>query len=223
MARQRRRPRPGRASSREGAAATSSNQQRTGSILPPSTHSDVRGETAFALPEPVLYLTLGRDDIDTCLKQYRFDACQALGLDVEARPSYRRGQSNNRVDTIQLCSESACVVVSLSNAVMLPPLLGHLVSSPTVLKFGCGVSNDLILLAKRFPSTFGHAHLSVDAIACSCVELGVLAPLTGAVDADAPQYGLRRLAAHFGIILEKPKKIQMSDWSRVPLSQAQIR
>jgi ribonuclease D len=174
------------------------------------------------MPEPI-YVTLGRDDVDLQLRHSRFDACLALGLDVEARPSYRRGQQNHRVDTIQLCSESACVVVSLAAATALPPLLGRIVSCPGILKFGCGVVDDLQLLARRFPATFRPNGAKSSACIGSCVELAVLAPLTGAVDASAQPYGLRRLAAHFGVELNKPKRIQMSDWSRVPLSDAQIR
>jgi hypothetical protein len=174
------------------------------------------------MPEPI-YVTLGRDDVDMQLRHSRFDACLALGLDVEARPVYRKGQQNHRVDTIQLCSESACVVVSLADASKLPPLLGRLVSCPGILKFGCGVVDDLKLLARRFPATFRPNDAKRNAFVGSCVELAVLAPLTGAVDAAAQPYGLRRLAAHFGLELHKPKRIQMSDWSQLPLSAAQIR
>lgn len=188
----------------------------------PPTVSTAKPGLTFAMPEPV-YVTLGRDDVDLQLRHSRFDACLALGLDVEARPSYYRGQQNHRVDTIQICSESACVVVSLAEASVLPPLLGRLVSCPGILKFGCGVVDDLQLLARRFPATFRPKDATRGAFVGSCVELGVLAPLTGAVDAAAQPYGLRRLAAHFGVELHKPKRIQMSDWSRVPLSEAQIR
>jgi hypothetical protein len=162
-------------------------------------------DAAFAPPEPV-YMTLGLDDVDAVLRRLSFHTSLALGLDVEARPTFKRGETCNRVDTIQLCSESACVVVSLGGARALPPLLGRLVSSTSVLKFGCGVVDDLQLLAKRFPVTFsagisspggggggggcgggssshgskiGSSHGAKVCVE-GCVELAVLAPLTGA-------------------------------------------
>jgi len=199
------------------------NQQPTATGQAQQISAGANTSDDFALPEPV-YVMLGRDNVDARLKHLGFELCQALGLDVEARPSFRKGENTSRVDTIQLSSETACVVVSLGTAAFLPPLLGHLVSCPSVLKFGCGVVDDLKLLKTRFPSTFQSAHASVvNVCAAGCIELGVLAPLTGAVSAAEPQYGLRRLAAHFGLMLDKPKKVQMSDWARVPLSAEQIR
>ena len=88
----------------------------------------LRAALPFALPSPV-YLTLGRDDVDKALSRLGFESCRALGLDVEARPTFRRSGGSNPVDTIQLCSDQACAVVSLGRAARLPPLLSRLVAS----------------------------------------------------------------------------------------------
>ncbi|EOD41796.1 hypothetical protein EMIHUDRAFT_95020 [Emiliania huxleyi CCMP1516] len=151
------------------------------------------------------------DDVEEALSRLGFESCRALGLDVEARPTFRRSGGSNPVDTIQLCSDQACAVVSLGRAARLPPLLSRLVASASVLKFGAGVGDDIKLLAGRFPEAFSAADGGGGgASASACVELAVLAPLTG-----APPLPI-------GLELDKPKRIQMSDWSRVPLSAPQI-
>eukprot|EP00940_MAST-03C_sp_MAST-3C-sp2_P001496 g1496.t1 len=130
-----------------------------------------------------------------------------VGLDVETKPNTRKAEAKNNPALLQLASDSACVIVMLRQP-PLPLVLKEFLEDGSIVKAGVGVEDD----AKEVRRAFN----------VGCAGLQDLLTL-GALLECRPR-SLKALTQIFlGLNLQKPRKIQMSDWSRASLSQSQLR
>ena len=167
-------------------------------------------------------------------------AIRLVGLDVEARPSRVKGVTQP-VALVQVTTPDnrGCLLAHVYGAMGLvaatpsrpfvpgsastrfPPLLARLLNDPNVLAVGQGVAEDLRQIARSFPEVNPPGKRGAEGRR----EVGAFVDLAAVVDFyDVPASGLGRLAAHCGFPdVSKPKSVQVSDWSRTPLTDAQVR
>jgi len=122
-------------------------------------------------------------------------------------PVYPRHQGPCTVQ-FSTCDSSLVVHLVQPRGMASPaPLIRAVLADPTIIKVGCGVNNDVMELQSIWKGTTAQSRL----------DLGVLFASKG----DRP--GLKRLCRHIaGVELPKPLHITTSDWSRFPLSYAQV-
>ena len=135
-----------------------------------------------------------------------------VGLDIEWRPTYVKGQPQNPVALLQLSSATTCVLVHLRHLIKLPPALCALLSSPSVWKVGCGVGDD----AKKLLADCGlvcESVLEIGEVAVRLHEGGSLR-FPHLPKGDTIKPGLKGLAAACGYDLSKPKAVTRSNWER---------
>ncbi|ACO66370.1 predicted protein [Micromonas commoda] len=165
-----------------------------------------------------------------------------VGLDVEARPSRVKGVTHP-VALVQVTTPDnrGCLLAHVYGAMGLspptpnrpyvpgsavtkfPPLLARLLHDPNVLPVGQGVAEDLRQIARCFPEVTNPG-VPKGGAEPGC-RRGAFVDLASIVDFyDVPASGLGRLAQHCGFSdVSKPKSVQVSDWSRTPLTDAQVR
>jgi ribonuclease D len=128
---------------------------------------------------------------------------RVVGLDTETRPSFKKGEVYLPC-LVQAATARAVYLFQLSRLEVFPAL-AELLASPSVVKAGVGIANDMVQLKKVFPLTVENA-----------LDLGVIARRRG-----MGQSGVRNLA---GMLLgfRIPKGNRTSNWAAPHLSPAQI-
>jgi ribonuclease D len=128
---------------------------------------------------------------------------RVVGLDTETRPSFKKGEVYLPC-LVQAATARAVYLFQLSRLEVFPAL-AELLASPSVVKAGVGIANDMVQLKKVFPLTVENA-----------LDLGVIARRRG-----MGQSGVRNLA---GMLLgfRIPKGNRTSNWAAPRLSPAQI-
>jgi ribonuclease D len=128
---------------------------------------------------------------------------RVVGLDTETRPSFKKGEVYLPC-LVQAATARAVYLFQLSRIEVLPALT-ELLASPTIVKAGVGIANDMLQLKKVFPFAVENA-----------LDLGVIARRRG-----MGQSGVRNLA---GMLLgfRIPKGNRTSNWAAPQLSPAQI-
>ena len=128
---------------------------------------------------------------------------RVVGLDTETRPSFKKGEVYLPC-LVQAATARAVYLFQLSRLEVFPAL-AELLASPSVVKAGVGIANDMLQLKKVFPLTVENT-----------VDLGVVARRRG-----LGQSGVRNLA---GMLLgfRIPKGNRTSNWAAPQLSPAQI-
>ncbi|XP_028759733.1 Werner Syndrome-like exonuclease [Neltuma alba] len=133
-----------------------------------------------------------------------------LGLDIEWRPSFRRGVPNGKVAVMQICDDTdRCHVLHIIHS-GIPPSLKLLLEDPTILKAGVGIGGD----ARKF---FKDYEISIKGVE----DLSFLAKqkLVG----DIQSFGLTSLTEKLlSKQLKKPSKIRLGNWEALPLSEQQL-
>ena len=146
---------------------------------------------------------------------------RAVGLDIEWRPTFVRGEPQNRTALIQVSTPNMCVLVPVRHLCILPPALVELLGARHIWKLGVGISAD----AERLRTDLGVQVASVFDVAGAALRLqrvgGVRFP---GLPADARVgAGLKAIAAACGAPLSKSKKVALSNWELRPLSAKQQR
>jgi ribonuclease D len=128
---------------------------------------------------------------------------RVVGLDTETRPSFKKGEVYLPC-LVQAATARAVYLFQLRRLEVLPAL-AELLASPSVVKAGVGIANDMLQLKKVFPFTVENT-----------LDLGVVARRRG-----MGQSGVRNLA---GMLLgfRIPKGNRTSNWAAPHLSPAQI-
>mmetsp|Transcript_11126 Transcript_11126/g.23977 ORF Transcript_11126/g.23977 Transcript_11126/m.23977 type:complete len:223 (+) Transcript_11126:211-879(+) len=138
---------------------------------------------------------------------------EVLGLDLEWRPDFARGESNP-VSLLQLASETEVALLQVSQFSYTLPrnlwqgVLGNGASYVAVMGWG---SSD----RQKFEQTFGFQPY------CKLIELQGMARQLG-----HQQVGLAALAEHYltgGLKFKKPRHVTMSNWANRYLDQDQIK
>jgi ribonuclease D len=128
---------------------------------------------------------------------------RVVGLDTETRPSFKKGEVYLPC-LVQAATARAVYLFQLSRLEVLPALT-ELLASPSIVKAGVGIANDMLQLKKVFPFTVENT-----------LDLGVIARRRG-----MGQSGVRNLAGMF-LGLRIPKGNRTSNWAAPRLSPAQI-
>ena len=137
----------------------------------------------------------------------------ALGLDIEWKPQFikkKLGGKENKTAVLQLSTVTATLVLHIIHLRTLPRYLAEVLADQNVLKVGCGIRPDVIKLLKD------------TGLQCKgVVDLVALASKSGYTKQHGQ--GLKKLALNvLGIELNKPKRIQLSNWEVIPLKHNQI-
>ncbi|KIJ45562.1 hypothetical protein M422DRAFT_227191 [Sphaerobolus stellatus SS14] len=136
-----------------------------------------------------------------------------LGFDIEYPPTFVKGQPQNKTALVQLASDSIILLVQVSAMSVFPPSIKAILEDPDVVKVGVGILADFVKLRADFGIN-----------PASCLELGILARAVDPrweVTQPKGLIGLARLVkTYLDRVMPKPKRIQLSNWSR-PLTEAQ--
>mmetsp|Transcript_14574 Transcript_14574/g.21876 ORF Transcript_14574/g.21876 Transcript_14574/m.21876 type:complete len:486 (-) Transcript_14574:172-1629(-) len=194
-------------------------QSKSSNIISPSViRNNAQGEL------PITYTndskTLEKWLSDNCILQagtkHTF-----LGFDVEAAPNVPWCRAVNRefIDrpaTVQISTPYESIIVHLTGdngsgsapASALKPLQAML-SDPTILKVGAGIDEDMLELYRWDNSLNANSRFDIGGI--------------GSDSKTKRRIGLQKLVgAIVGVDLAKSKKIAMSDWSMIPLTDQQV-
>jgi ribonuclease D len=128
---------------------------------------------------------------------------RVVGLDTETRPAFKKGEVYLPC-LVQAATARAVYLFQLSRLEVLPAV-AELLASPSVVKAGVGIANDMLQLKKVFPFTVENT-----------LDLGVIARRRG-----MGQSGVRNLAGML-LGLRIPKGNRTSNWAAPQLSPAQI-
>lgn len=141
---------------------------------------------------------------------------KVVGLDCEWRPYDEYRQPPNKVATLQLCSESKCVIIQLFYLDYIPASLRSFLSDPQITFVGVRVEED----AQKLADDYGLA-------VCKTTDIGDLAISRGygrLLLTFKRRLGLKDIAAEVARIrMEKPLNVTRSDWQVRKLSQEQIK
>jgi ribonuclease D len=142
----------------------------------------------------------------------------------QARPSFFRKKDRSSFDdasTVQLATPDSCLVVHLvrgcsgRHSQVCAPVLKAVLCDEQYVKAGCALDDDMMALYEVWGGLKAKSRL----------DLGFIG--TGSSgqknNNNKRRSGLKTLSrAVIGVDLPKPKKISMSDWSSVPLTEKQI-
>jgi hypothetical protein len=138
-----------------------------------------------------------------------------LGVDVESVPNAEWIRPKNpcminRPATIQLSSPHAALVIHLTfpqNSQIIPTL-ASLLKDDSILKVGVGIDDDMLELYRWDNRLDCSSRFDIGGVGST---------------AKRNRVGLQKLAkALVGVEIPKSKRISRSDWSQVPLSEAQL-
>ncbi len=169
---------------------------------------------------------------------------RVLGMDIEWRPNRMKAESN-KAAICQFATPDSALLYQFGNFSEIPESLCDLISSGSVVKTGVGILDDLKKLeidygiridqsayqdsgvAARQFDAFKKGKFDTDSTCANDGEYGVDENNTnedGKSKAGSnKKYGLSGLVEDFfSLRVEKPKKIQMSNWENVVLSNEQI-
>lgn len=134
-----------------------------------------------------------------------------LGLDTETAPQFVRGGARKRTATLQVSDARDCLVASLHLLPLLPPSLQALLADQHSVFVGVGVGEDLskLLFDYSVPVPPGGGPRWVDLAVVATLFLH-----------EKP--GLKGLSDAFDFPLVKSKSVQLSNWERRPLREAQV-
>jgi len=147
--------------------------------------------------------------------QLPYDGC-TIGFDIESLPSVRRRQGErspfDTAATVQLATSKSCLVIHLARrsgkySQACVPILKAVLCDEKFVKAGCGIDDDLISLHGLWGNLDAKSRLDLSFVG----------------GGQSNQYGLKSLSKGLlGVDLPKPKKVTLSDWRIVPLSERQI-
>ncbi|KAH6770131.1 hypothetical protein C2S52_014934 [Perilla frutescens var. hirtella] len=134
-----------------------------------------------------------------------------LGLDIEWRPTFRRGVPPGKAAVMQICGDnSSCHVLHIIHS-GIPKKLRSLLEDNTSLKVGVGIANDASRILKDYD-----------------VSINTLRDLSDIanqkLDGDSKRWSLSSLAEMLICKqLLKPKMIRLGNWEVDPLSNKQLK
>ncbi|XP_074555600.1 3'-5' exonuclease-like [Curcuma longa] len=132
-----------------------------------------------------------------------------VGLDVEWRPSYSRIQ--NPVAVLQICVGMRCLVFQVIHADYFPPNLNAFLGDHRFTFVGVGIENDVELLDDNWGLHVANTS-DLRTLAANRMQRN-----------DLRNAGLKQLADEvLGLVVEKPRRVTMSNWEKNTLSHAQI-
>lgn len=136
-----------------------------------------------------------------------------LGLDIEWKPNFVKGQLPRPAAVLQLSTASACLVFHIIHTNIQPVRrLNYILANEEIVKVGCGIREDVMKLENCNYS-------------CNCI-VDIVDFAYEKTFIENRQHGLNSLCK---CLLrkdfkrdQKSKEIQLSNWENFPLSRAQI-
>ncbi|XP_050372223.1 3'-5' exonuclease-like isoform X1 [Argentina anserina] len=133
----------------------------------------------------------------------------AVGFDIEWKPTFQRGVPPGKVAVLQICGDTSCCHVMHIIHSGIPRSLQLLLESSSILKVGAGIANDAVKIFKDY-------NVSIKA-------LEDLSFLANQKLGDSQNWGLASLTEKLICKqLLKPKKIRLGNWETKYLSKEQL-
>lgn len=132
-----------------------------------------------------------------------------VGLDIEWRPSFRKGVLPGKVATVQICVDSNyCDVMHIFHS-GIPQSLQHLIEDSTLVKVGIGIDGDSVKLFHDY--------------GVSIKDVEDLSDLANQKIGGDKKWGLASLTETLVCKeLLKPNRIRLGNWEFYPLSKQQL-
>ncbi|XP_010495843.1 PREDICTED: Werner Syndrome-like exonuclease [Camelina sativa] len=133
-----------------------------------------------------------------------------VGLDIEWRPSFRKGVLPGKVATVQICvDKNYCDVMHIVHS-GIPQSLQHLIEDSTLVKVGIGIDGDSVKLFHDY--------------GVSIKDVEDLSDLANRkIGGDSKKWGLASLTETLVCKeLLKPHRIRLGNWEIYPLSKQQL-
>jgi ribonuclease D len=134
-----------------------------------------------------------------------------IGLDLEWKPD-ANPSSNNPIALIQLACWDAVLLIRTVGCCQMPPWLTECLEDPSRVKI---TSSFDLSDRHKLRTTFGWDFSERVRVPSSFLDIADMAKLRRL------PYGLRRMAAEFGLPMLKAKEVGCSNWSREKLTDAQ--
>jgi RNA polymerase sigma factor for flagellar operon FliA len=154
---------------------------------------------------------LVKTDQDAAAALADLQASEVIGFDTESKPTFLKGEVSTGPHLIQLATDSTAWLFQIGTQApseSVQQLLKSVLESPTILKAGFGLADDI----KRLRAKLGIETVNVIDLATAMKQKGERNSL-GAKTA---------VARHFGQALQKSKKITTTNWAMPRLSEKQI-
>lgn len=143
---------------------------------------------------------------DLAAARHALLAAHVLGFDTESRPTFRKGEESTGPHLIQLSTDQRVFLFQVGRGEA-PGLLREVLESPSILKVGFGLRDDLKRLQIKLGIRTAHV-----------LDLAVALRQERRLDIGAKS----AVAQFFGQRLQKSKKTSTTNWSLPKLSDAQI-
>ncbi|KAG8924338.1 hypothetical protein FRC02_010495 [Tulasnella sp. 418] len=143
----------------------------------------------------------------------RLAGSTVLGFDMEWRPVFQKNVPQRKVALIQLCDDKTILLLHVSAMHTIPSKLEGLLSNPSIVKVGVGISGDAQKLFQDYR-----------VMMASTIDLDSLRRIVDpkSIETCKDAMGLVRLVdKYLSHSYRKNRKAQMSNWEHYPLSQAQ--
>ncbi|XP_058095066.1 3'-5' exonuclease-like isoform X2 [Magnolia sinica] len=133
-----------------------------------------------------------------------------LGLDIEWRPTFRRGEAQGKASVLQLCmGTDNCYVMHIIHS-GIPPILQSLLEDSTSVKVGVCIANDAVKVMKDYNVCIKALE---DLSGLANIKLGGV-PKKWSLGSLTETLTCKQL--------EKPNKIRMGNWEANALSKGQL-
>jgi ribonuclease D len=153
---------------------------------------------------------LVRTEADAAAALAALGAQDVVGFDTESKPTFQKGEESTGPHLVQLATDDAVFLFQIGRPAAVAPLLGVLravLESPTILKVGFGLGDDLRRLRAKLDI---ESHNVLDlSTALRKGERNTLGAKTA-------------VARYFGQRLQKSKRITTTNWALPVLSEKQI-
>ncbi|KAL5058103.1 hypothetical protein RYX36_029707 [Vicia faba] len=134
-----------------------------------------------------------------------------IGLDIEWRPNFQRGQSNPAA-TLQLCVNNRCLIFQIIHSPHIPTSLLTFMANPNNRFVGVGIESDVEKLIEDYNISVAN-YVDLRNLAAQVLE-----------DPAMLMFGIKRLAERvLGKIVEKPQRITRSRWDNPWLNVDQVK
>jgi hypothetical protein len=159
---------------------------------------------------PPIHLEYDAAKCDTLIARHILGAT-AIGLDIEWRPTGSFFNGSGKPALLQLATPYNVVLVPLAHLTKPLPSLKKLLRDNRCFAVGVSVLEDVM----KLPGEGGELGMEM-----RCVDIALAGSKAGVLRG---RIGLAGLVAELGgPIMEKPKKVQMSDWEARNLTPAQV-
>lgn len=153
---------------------------------------------------------LVKGDLDAAVALAALMASDAIGFDTESKPTFRKGEVSTGPHLIQLAADEIVYLFQSTGAVHID-VLKAILESPTIVKAGFGLRDDL----KRLQTKFGIETANV-------VDLAILLRDDKYNDRRKDIGAKTAVARFFGKKLQKSKRTSTTNWANPHLNDRQI-